>query len=219
MKLYHYSKDKYSVLKTRRTQGILTKEEIQQADLDNKGNLGRAAYIDHISFFFDPIPLLLLPKLYKNENTSWFKGSHLVEYTVESDTLEKHIAYYVTETPEDLKDIEKIDDKKWDSDPSYSKHYFEQKVKRKKTSGEIGTSLVELNKQISLYKGRTEEFYLLASKRKDFKENIKKYAASVPHVMVYPSKGLIPYVSTRNVVMGFMDVAKEVSLKPGFQNW
>lgn len=202
MKLYHYSKEFYDCLKTKRQQNVLTKEEIKQADELKEDDLLKKAYIDHISFFFDPIPLVLLPLLYKGQNDVWFKGNTLIEYTIESDTLESNVFYYVTETPNDLKEIDKIDDYKWDNDPNYSKLYFENKIKRKIKEHEIGSSLTELNKQINKYKGTTENNYLLASKRKDFDYNIRKYAASVPHVMIYPSKGIINYESTRKVVMG-----------------
>ena len=43
---------------------------------------------------------------------------------------------------------------------------------------------------------------LAASKRKDFDENITKYVASVPYLMIYPSKGEIMIESTERVTVG-----------------
>lgn len=219
MKLYHYSKDKYPVLKTKRLQGSLTKEEIKRAGANLSSTAFGKSYVDHISFFFDPVPLILLPKIFKGQSKVWFKGNHLVEYTVETEHFEKNIHYQVVESPEDINARDEVDDYKWDKEPGYSKRYFERRNQRKIDTHEVGNSLEELNKQIQLYQGRTEEFYLKASKRSDFDENILKYAANVPHLMIYPSSGIIKYESSRNVVVGYEEVPKVNLNKVGFQNW
>lgn len=228
MKLYHYSKKRYDVLKSRRVQGVCTKEEIEEAEKFALQYSSGGPYIDSLSLFFDPIPYILLPKIFKNGHHTWVKGNELFEYVINVDSLEKNINYYVTETPDDLKDLDKIDDNKWENDPNYSVEYFKHKFKRKQSTGEIGTSLSKLKDQIKIYAGGTEQSYIAASKRSDFIDNQNKYAASVPHVMVYPSNGIINIESTRKIKMGYtnnslplpvLESLKQPIAKPIFTNW
>lgn len=52
------------------------------------------------------------------------------------------------------------------------------------------------------YKGEISSYFLKASKRKDFSEFSMLYAASVPHLMLYPSSGIIEIDSITKITIG-----------------
>ena len=110
-------------------------------------------------------------------------------------------------------------DKGWEDD-SFKRGYFKRKNQLQKDLGEIGNSKSQLERQVSKYHNKTEHYYLLASKRYDFKENINKYAANVPHLMLYPKHGVINYSSVSKVVIGGdRNIAIENKQKPSFTKW
>lgn len=199
LKLYHYSKPLYHSLKTRTKSGVATAAEIQKG-LDNAKTYNNpGSYHDHVSFFFDPVPLTTLAKLFKGKNDFWIAGNEIYEYTIDVDSLEPTILYSVVETP---KQIEYLDKTEWIDTDEFLIHYCAEETKLKKQWGETGTGLAGLKRQINIYKGKTESFYVAASKRDDFVENIKKYAACVPHLMLYPLSGEIKIESTATAVVG-----------------
>lgn len=220
MKLYHYATENYDALRSMRAQGKCSKDEIRKAEAYCKEYFTPGPYIDSISLFFDPVPLELLPKIYVKDHHTWFKGNKLFEFEVESDRLEMDINFNVTETPDDLKEVDRIDWDRWNNDEEFVIEYFQRKRDRKLRSGEAGKSVVKLNRQIQHYKGTTEKFYLAASKRADFKDHQGKYAACVPHLMLYPKHGVINIDSVQKVVVGSNDhLALENAASPKYHNW
>jgi hypothetical protein len=199
MKLYHYSKDRYSILMTRAKSGKCTKSELAEAIRISKEYSRVGSYNDHISFFFDPIPLDTVAKIFKGKNDFWIKDNEIFEYVIDTKSLDKNILFEVVETPNDIKTLDATD---WIDTDEFLIEYLAKKSEMKKHLGETGTGISNLDKQILKYSGRTDEFYNAASKRKDFEYNITKYAASVPHVMIYPKEGSIKYESVDKVIVG-----------------
>ena len=213
MKLYHYSKDLYDVLKTKAAVGGLTKEQIKESNDHAIYRHDPGAYIDHISFLFDPIPLKLLGEIYEDKNPVWFNGNKLNEYIVDTSQFEKDILYRIVETPACIKMLDSITGKDWEND-SFKRNYFKQRYDTQIELSEIGNSKFELEKQITKFHGKTEHFYLLASKRKDFQDNITKYAANVPHVKLYPKFGIVKISSVSKVVIG-----EDRNRQPIYSKW
>jgi len=201
MKLYHYSKELFDILKTRRKQGVCTKEEIEEGAAKATKFSMVGPYYDHISFYMDRPPLDILPKIFKGKHDFWINGNRIHEYIVDVDSLEKNILFYMTETPAKVKHMDTVE---WPDDPTdeFLIKYFAEGLKQALKLGEVGRGREELKKQILKYVGKTRDYYIQASHRKDFDENIQKYAACVPHLMLYPSSGTIDIVSVSDLVVG-----------------
>jgi hypothetical protein len=201
--IYHYSKEKYSSLLTRRKAGTLSREELAQADADAKKYYSVGSYNDQISFFFDRPPIDILPTLYKGQNDFWKEGNEVYEYTVPVEGLGKHIKYFTTETPEAVKLMDRTD---WsDESDENTVAYYKKKRELLERLGHIGVGMDGLKREIDKFEGKTRYYYLAASKRYDFDDNIKKYAANVPHLMLYPPSGEIHFTKVVKLVIGKKD--------------
>lgn len=207
MYLYHYSKELYPALTTRllRANKTLSSKEVDKEKQDAEFHDNPGSYFESISFFFDPIPLAMIGEHFNNDHHTWFNGKNLVEYIVDTATLESDILYNIVETPADFKAMNSVNwgDPKTDTDEFFTL-YMRGKNARKLKSGEQGKGVANLVKHARQFVGGTEKAYL-ANKRlsKEDQESIKgKYAANVPHVMLYPKKGKIKYISTLPVVVG-----------------
>lgn len=193
MKLYHYSKEHYDELRTLEKQRPITREEKAKAIKDclNSGHPG--FYYEHISFFFDPIPYDILGKIFGKDHHTWFPGSRLFEYEIDVKQL-GHFSYYIVETPESTELF-------YDDTISESEYY--QKLDQlNKDKHYIGSGEKELIKASQSLIGSTREYYLKVKSRPNWDDIKNKYAATVPHVMVYPDKGIVKY-----------DAVKEVTIK------
>lgn len=199
MYLYHYSKVKYPKLLTKRRQGILTPEQIED---DRQGAEFRedvGLYCDHISLFFDPIPLDIIGDLFDNRHHTWVNGNKLYQYTVNNKYLETNIAYKVVESPIA---IQLLDETGWKDDDVWKKKWFRKRNKLLKEAGEIGHSKVDLDRQCEIFSGHTKDFFIKLSQREDFEDYREMYAACVPHVMIYPKSGIVNYESVQQVTIG-----------------
>lgn len=215
MKLYHYSKEMYESLKTRRLTGNLTPHEIEQEEKAVAEYSLTGPHIDHISFFFDPVPLDILGKLFKGKNKFWITNATVIEYVIDTSDLEHDILFDVVESPSATK---MIDDTEWIDTPEFLKKFKAGKAIAKRGWGEIGIGVDLLKKQIALHVGNTRNAYITASLRNDFDENIEKYAANVPHVMLYPKSGKIEYQKTRKVVIGQLEETHHTTFKKYLRN-
>lgn len=204
MKLYHYSSEFWPELKTRRVSGIASNDEIRAADNSAAQKESHGSYIDHISFFFDPIPSKLLAELFGDGHRSWFKGNVLYEYVIDVDTLEAVIPYHVVESEARTKFMDYFVEKhNWvDDDPVLLKLYLKELKRLEISWGEFGVGLTRLKRQIERKRGKTEAAYLAASKRPDFEDGKQRYASNVPHLMIYPSGGIVSWESVNKVVIG-----------------
>lgn len=184
MKLYHYSTAQYPVLLTRRKTGQPIPEGVNVSD----------NYLDHISFFFDPIPSRIMPEVFSKGHHFWFAGNRIFEHVIEVNELEDNIRYLVVES--------KREDELWNRFITKNKHEKNRDrlmkawdaliTDEKIRWGESGNSRHDLKKQIRKNTGTTSLSYIAASTRDDFADGYNKYAANVPHLMVYPSEGEVP---------------------------
>lgn len=215
MKLYHYSKAALKVLKTRRAQGTLSSAEISEAEHDANEYQFVGAYVDHLSFFFDPIPAALLTRLF-DHHPVWFKGNELIEHVVETESLDRIIPYRVAESPACLKLLDETVDYE---EEGWLEKYFSSIRKIQIQNKERGTHRSDLEKQIQHFKNTTAKYYELAKQRKDWESNKQKYAAAVPHLMIYPTSGQIAVISRNIVVMGHDERQALPDSAPLYAKW
>lgn len=200
MKLYHYHTSPLDTLLTKRKQGILSQHEISIAEEEAARLHLPGAYIDHISCFFDPIPSQMLGTLFGDFHQCWFNGNTMIEHIVDTADLDTRVIYRIVETPDKLQYLDSLE--KTDDNPDWLKDYYLNLNTIQERNGELGTLRVDLEKQIQIFVGTTSFFYREARKRPDWEENKLKYAACVPHVMLYPSQGRIPVRERYRIVIG-----------------
>lgn len=205
MRLYHYSKEQYNALMTKRASGKASQEEIAKSEKSARRILmPGTAYVDHISFFFDPIPSEILGTLYGKDHPVWFDGNELYEYVVYVDKLPQKLLYEVVESEREVAALDQfVKDHNWvEDDPVLLKKWFAFIVSEKLKWGEYGNDHSKLLYQIKKQSGHTTTNFLKAVQRDDFRDNFTKYAASVPHLMCYPATGEIQYELMNRVVIG-----------------
>lgn len=205
MKLYHYAPHLFDQLQTKRKRGAADAEEIRRAEKDAVRILQPGAtYVDHLSFFFEPVPSDILHLLYGEGHPVWFKGSKLYEYVIDPLKFPEKILYEVVESQKETEALEKFtQDHNWvEDDPVFLKKWFAFILSEKIKWGEYGNDKYKLLLQIKKHQGRLEKDFLAATQREDFKQNFNKYAASVPHLMVYPPTGTVDIESRNQIVIG-----------------
>lgn len=211
MFLYHYSTEIHRELLSKAVNGSLTPVQIKLARLEARDEgFEKWAYCDHISFFFEPIPSNLLPKLFK-DHPFWVKGKKLYEHVVNASEFPLKIPYHVVESKKKTELYDKFSlDNNWvEDDPVLLQKWMileDQKVRQWK---EKGDSKAELLKQIAAHQGTIRHAYQEAVQRDDFEWNKTKYAANVPHLMLYPPEGRVKVSCIKSLRLGY-DVRNDV---------
>lgn len=185
--LYHYSGSKYDILLTRKRQGIPKPDVVLQTSQEIKPG----DYTEHISFFVDPAPLDILSKVYRKHDV-WHKGNILYEHTVDL-ALVGDFKYHFVETPEKIQLL-------FDDSVSVLE-YYNQLNKINKNKHYIGASLDEFMYPYNSFKGTTRDYILKAPSYPNWESNRHKYAACVPHVMLYPKTGEVTVSSVKQVTI------------------
>lgn len=178
MKFYHYATTTFDELRSKVASG------------SGSAEVDPWHYNKHISLFMEPIPRDLASIL-QHKHTFWRKGVVLIEHVIDSKDIPADIYYYLTETPEKTNLLYVTQD--W-SKVTQTNDLREQYI------AEINT--METRK---LYRGRGRNNLVMAARNfmsgigKYYKQmldlHIKhpedklmdKYAACVPHVMIYPN--------------------------------
>jgi hypothetical protein len=193
--LYHYSLVEIDVLRSLRKQGLMNDEEKIKIARRTKYSPGN--YFDHISFFLEPVPLDTIAACFKHTHPFWKSGTELFEHAVDIKKL-KDFKYQIVESPlktaiyDHFPETPSMDEETWDN---YQRLVFELQ----KTAHEVGESNKMLLEIQTALMGKTKEYFERIRFRNDF-ENIRlKYAATVPHVMLYPKTGLVNVDSVRKV--------------------
>ena len=201
MKLFHYSVERYGTLKTKEKQGAVTEEDRQKAiqehqDYYNKMGIDRPGfYFEHISFFFERPPLERMSKVFPSGHDFWFKGNRVFEHIVDSSSIGS-FAFEIVEFPEkyDLYYNDNID----------TATYIVKLKEATESLGYIGkgNKALELAVVNNKLLNRTGYYYDLLKSRPNFDKIKNKYAATVPHVMLYPSTGIVRPFKIQQVVIG-----------------
>lgn len=192
MNLYHYAAQRFDVLKTRREQGVLTKQQIAEAETHAKAYDRIGAYCDHISFFFERVPLDIQGGVYGKDHPVWFPGNKLFEYELPLVGL-PDFSYEVVETPKKTELY---------YDESLTIPAYKNKLRLlNQKEGYQGSGYKELIKALRPLEGSTRECIAKANSYPNWDEIKDKYAANVPHVMIYPKGGKIYFAKVREVVV------------------
>lgn len=183
MKLYHYSTSQFAELQSRRKSGLPIPEVVKTSD----------DYLDHISFFFDPIPSKILPEIFSKGHPFWFAGHRIYEHVIEVNELDDHIRFHVVESLNKTKLMDEcVEEWNWvDDNPQLLKQWNLLIDHMQLKWGEVGETRTKLKEQIRKNVGYTQSCFILAGQRYDFQDGYNKYAANVPHLMLYPDSGII----------------------------
>lgn len=211
MKLYHYAEQLYSPLMTRHRKGGVSNKEYQSSLVTANMYHKVGSYFDHVSFFFEPIPLGEIGKIFATDKPhhTWVNGKVLYEHIVDSDLAPKDMRYNIVETPalrefwmkENLSDHD--DDNQWID-------AFSRASALQKRIGEIGAGVASFNAVAPKYANGILKHYLTSKKSDRWDSNQRKYAADVPHVMIYSQIGTFQ-VELINLVTVGSETRKPVS--------
>lgn len=201
MYLYHYSKERYDALKTKRLTVTYSAEELAEIAATTKFRSKPGDYIDHISFFMGPLPAKTIGTVFRNANHAvWVNGNELYEYVVSVHDLPDNFIFELVESPTDVKILYDTD---WQyGDREWVRQYMKETSNRKLKSGEVGNDIPGLLRQMRKYHGKLEYYYQQSTLLSDWEENNQKYAASVPHLMLYPEGGIIPWRGINRITIG-----------------
>ena len=188
MLLFHYSKEKYNTLLTLEKQRVITKEEREKEEREfveyskKAGYMRPGYYFEHISFFFEPPPLDIMSTIFPADHSAWCKGAVLYEHVIDTNDL-KGFQYEVVESPEKTNIY-------YDDDLTIPQYYrlLKQLNENNKYIGKSNKDLEEIGQR---FIGTTTEFFKQIKDRPNYDEIKYKYAATVPHVMLYPHLGQI----------------------------
>lgn len=203
--LYHYSKELYPELLTRAASGVMSPIQVKLARLEaRRKGVFDLPYCDHISFFFEPIPSKLLSELFKGHPV-WFKGNSLYEYVVDPNKLPSEIPFHAVESVKKTALYDKFCiEKNWvEDDPKLLEEWELLEDQKTREWGEKRKTRSELIQQIAANQGIIENAYRAAVVRDDFEWNKTKYAANVPHLMLYPPSGKVIPSEVRGLTIGY----------------
>lgn len=187
MLFYHYSKQKHTSLKCSRLTHEIGHEAMEKAKAAQVRNNLPGTYYDHISLFLDPIPEKRIAALFGHKHEFWKSGNKLYMHILDSTDFPSEMGFEIVETPEmdnwsDQFDWYHMD--KYQREIAMSAFYKEMHAR-----GFMGRGTEKMIAKCRKYIGKTERYYELARQREDAADTISKYAANVPHVMVYPPSG------------------------------
>lgn len=198
--IYLYSKSLNKDIRSLRAQATLTTKELNELDEKYTRYFDQRPYTESISFFIEPIPTDIIGKLFGKGHRNWHDGNVLYEYCVDVDYLEKDILYSVVETPTAVEFMD------MHYDPNMTGKEFIEYARDKNQvlikQGYVGEGVDNLVKAASKFLGTTRDYFIKARKRADADKTKMLYAASVPHLMLYPKGGIIRYSNDRRVVIG-----------------
>jgi len=184
MLLYHYTTTPYKYFKTLAMQRPIGLVEKAKAVEIAKFRKDPGPYYDHISFFFEKVPIDIIGTLFKNSgNTFWINGNVIYEHCIDSDSL-GNFKYVIVETGihKPLLNIWPEDDNEKDKEI-----YFKKLYSLNLQNNYIGTNGAKFDTVAKSFIGHTRQAYINAVKNPFEPESLRRYAADVPHVMIYPA--------------------------------
>lgn len=191
MKFYHYSKEKYDDIRSQVAQGSVKAS-------DNPKQYGKS-----VSLFLEKLPLNVA-EIFHNTHEFYRSGLDLWEYEVDSNDLPLNIVFTLTETPE--KTALLYGSQKWyEGMPkeliASNKKEIDDMEKAKGYDGVGRINLVKACKSVP--RGIEHYFQKTAKLAEKFPDDglDKKYAASVPHLMIYPGATPIKFKSARLITL------------------
>jgi hypothetical protein len=188
LRLYHYADKPYTVLKTPEKLSGLNREDRSANMRDMATQHDPAPYHQHISFFLEPVPLDVVGRVFGSEHLFWYPGHQLYEHVVDLDRLPA-FKYRLVETPLALQMYYSTPWEQLTAEQVLA--YFAKLAQQQKHHGEIGEGVVQFKAAASGIVGHTREAFQMLPTRPNWDELQTKYAATVPHVLLYPHGGEI----------------------------
>lgn len=202
MKLYHYSTKLHKTLLTRLRQGGVSLAEVKRSAQEAKDNFNPDSYFKHVSFFLEPLPLKEIGDIFEGTNHPvWNNGQVLFEHIVESSALPKDMTYHFVETPALTEYWHKLEGLENASDTDWKKALEGAKLLQLK-NGEWGNDVKILDKVGRQLATGLLGYYQVSKASDHWITNQKRYAADVPHVMIYSDIGKFPVTQINNVIVG-----------------
>ena len=197
--LYHYSEKMHDPLKTREAQGFVMSPDILKVEANkNRFKTYPGLYDRQISFFIDPIPRDL-PDKFDHRHPFWTSGKTLYEHEVSvsrTDYVFDDIDFILTEAPWRK---ELMDQTNFNNEREVQAYYLKCAAMRAHL-GEQGRGVHLLSKVIEKYKGACNQHFGQYRDDPYYETDIlPKYAAMVPHLMLYPKDGIIPVHQIRRI--------------------
>ena len=195
--VFHYSVNEYDVLKSKNKQNNLPLSQQTKLSAEKVNyNQSNWDYNDNISFFIEPIPTDIIGNIYGDDHPVWFNGNTLYEYRVSTRYLFPG-NYSLVES----KEVSELLIKHYENKISFD-DYLKQEINIVKENQYMSSSFTQLAIIIEKYLGTTKETFKLQPNMPWWEDSRLKYAAGVPHLMVYPSLGEIAYKSKRKIIIG-----------------
>ena len=199
MKLYHYSTERFPILETRRKQGVAA-GDIMEAERKAKKMGIDLPYVDHISFFLEPIPKETIAAIFDFKHGFWKAGAKIFEHVIDTSDIEEKSYYRIVETPVIDKFTDRFD---WTiRDLAVRSKYFVSMNKEMTRLGYSGYGISKMTKMCEEFFGKTEGFYLQGRMRYDADSTKTMYASNVPHLMIYPIGGVVKVESSKEITLG-----------------
>lgn len=175
---YHISSKKYDCLKTLEKQG----KPSEKPHFQN--------YDKHISLFFEPPPYDILGSIFEKDHKTWHDGNFVFEHGVEIKNF-GDFAFEVVEFPENTE--------LYYDDNVTTEEYLKRKEKLSEYySGNTTKKLLDIQEKM---KGLTRLYYTRLKQRNNFEKVKNYYAATVPHVLLYPTTGQIKVSEVKRKVI------------------
>jgi len=184
MKLYHYAHEKFPQLET-----------LHYRQVKKEGVHASADYGKHISFFFDPLDPIVLDQVYGDHHAFWKHGAQIWEHECDSHAF-GDFTYYIAETPEKLELFYEYHANKITLNQYYRR--LDPILKAHQYEG----NQHQLDHAAAKFVGHTSRYQRDAHRYPNWEEVKNKYAACVPHVMLYPQLGFTPVRYTRQITIG-----------------
>lgn len=190
MKLYHYAVTPFDHLMSRVAQGV------------GVWKPGPWHYDKSISLFMEPIPRNLASIL-KHKHSFWRQGAMIIEHVIDSSEIPVDIFYHLVETPERTTLLyEKQNWSRVATDPSLKDKYLDEIDNMEISKGYKDRGRNNMIVAAKRYNTDIERYYrkmLELDKMNPEDGLLKKYAACVPHLMIYPDKAAIK-VDSREII-------------------
>ena len=197
VKLYHYSATQYPVLQTVENRQVDTHNYSKYlAYAKQTGDIG--GYHQHLSFFIEPVPVDIW-RFYPTDHPVWAKGTKLFLHHIYLEDAFPG-GYKFTETPLHQKRVKGLPDELSDAELiAFKKALYKEQY----NEGEMGTSFIQCATKIrELTKNGMYHWYLKLKNSVNYEEVKYKYAANIPHLMMYPASGQVPVMFSTPIVIG-----------------
>jgi hypothetical protein len=203
-RLYHYSTAKYPAIKSREAQGVITsKEDLRYQKERIKQTHFPDIYDRSISLFIDPIPRDIA-KYYGHRHTFWKTGEAIYEHCicldvgVDVNDANRLIKFVVVETPYVFELMETCEF----NTKAERINFFDRAFKLMLVHHDVGEGWPQLEKCIKRWAGKTGKNYSTLMQDEHFEEEIlPRYAARIPHLIVWPADGTLPVSETKRIVL------------------